>query len=589
MPSPEAISSGANYRSRRARLTRDASLAVPDFDAEGGARRRRRRQPAADAACRHDQEARGRYLHVYAPWAALDPQDRGDHPRGDESGRRHRVADAGGAAGRAVGAIRAVGQIRAGTAQAEGPASARFRPATDFRGGRYRHRASGNPQLSATAAQPVSHPDEVPRRAPAPLRRDARPRVHDEGCLFLRSRPGRRAAQLRHDVRSVRAHLCADGPDLSSRRRRHRRHRRDALARVSSDRRRRRGPDRLVPGQQPRGQRGTGRGTAPAGRARCDEVAAYLGVPIEQTVKAVVVALDPEKGVDSAALAGPEIWMLLVRGDHELNESKAGKLPGFERGWRLASEAEIVDHFGCPPGYLGPVAPRKPVRVIADRTVARMSDFICGANEADYHLAGVNWGRDLPEPHAVADIRNVLAGDPSPDGKGRLQIQRGIEVGHVFYLGSLYSEKLGATYLDELGQTHPLQMGCYGIGVTRLLGAAIEQGHDERGIIWPDPIAPCEVVICPINYRQSTGVREQADRLYRQLCEAGVDSLLDDRGERHGAMFADAELIGVGHRITIGERGLKSNQLEYASRRALQPEMVPVADAVAFIRERINR
>ena len=331
------------------------------------------------------------------------------------------------------------------------------------------------------------------------------------------------------------------------------------------------------------------RKVATPGRARCDEVAAYLGVPIEQTVKAVVVALDPEKGVDSAALAGPEIWMLLVRGDHELNESKAGKLPGFERGWRLASEAEIMDHFGCPPGYLGPVAPRKPVRVIADRTVARMSDFICGANEADYHLAGVNWGRDLPEPHAVADIRNVLAGDPSPDGKGRLQIQRGIEVGHVFYLGSLYSEKLGATYLDELGQTHPLQMGCYGIGVTRLLGAAIEQGHDERGIIWPDPIAPFEVVICPINYRQSTGVREQADRLYRQLCEAGVDTLLDDRGERPGAMFADAELIGIGHRITIGERGLKSNQLEYASRRALQPEMVPVADAVAFIRERINR
>jgi prolyl-tRNA synthetase len=227
--------------------------------------------------------------------------------------------------------------------------------------------------------------------------------------------------------------------------------------------------------------------------------------------------------------------------------------------------------------------------VIADRTVAAMSDFVCGANEEDYHLTGVNWGRDLPEPQEVADIRNVVAGDPSPDGKGRLQIQRGIEVGHVFYLGSLYSEKLGATYLDEQGQTRPLEMGCYGIGVTRLLGAAIEQGHDERGIIWPDPIAPFEVVICPVNYRQSDVVREHADRLYRQLSDAGIDTLLDDRGERPGAMFADAELIGIPHRITIGERGLKSDQIEYVSRRALQPSMVPVADALAFIRERVAR
>jgi prolyl-tRNA synthetase len=326
---------------------------------------------------------------------------------------------------------------------------------------------------------------------------------------------------------------------------------------------------------------------ATPGRARCSEVAAYLGVPIEQTIKAVVITVEPE--LEAGVPEGPEIWMLLVRGDHELNEIKAAKQPGLARGWRLASEAEIVAHFGCPPGYLGPVAPRNPVRVIADRTVARMSDFICGANEADYHLTGVNWGRDLPEPHAVADIRNVMAGDPSPDGKGRLQIQHGIEVGHVFYLGSLYSDKLGATYLDELGQTRPLEMGCYGIGVTRLLGAAIEQGHDERGIIWPDPIAPFEVILCPVNYRQSTVVREHADRLYRQLCDAGIDTLLDDRGERPGAMFADAELIGIPHRITIGERGLKTDQLEYASRRALAPSMIAVADAVAFVRERISR
>jgi prolyl-tRNA synthetase len=326
------------------------------------------------------------------------------------------------------------------------------------------------------------------------------------------------------------------------------------------------------------------RKVATPGCTRCPDVAAYLGVPIEQTVKAVVVAVDPPQGS-----AGPaEIWMLLVRGDHDLNETKVGKQPDLAR-WRLASEAEIEAHFGCPPGYLGPVAPRRPVRVIADRTVARMSDFVCGANEADYHLVGVNWGRDLPEPDRVADLRNVLAGDPSPDGKGRLQIQRGIEVGHVFFLGTLYSEKLGATYLDESGQPHPIQMGCYGIGVTRLLGAAIEQNHDERGIIWPDAIAPFEVVICPINYQQSAPVREQADRLYQQLCEIGVEALLDDRGERPGAMFADAELIGIPHRVTVGERGLKANQLEYASRRSLAASMVPTPDVVAFIREQIRR
>ncbi|HEV3017994.1 MAG TPA: proline--tRNA ligase [Burkholderiaceae bacterium] len=326
------------------------------------------------------------------------------------------------------------------------------------------------------------------------------------------------------------------------------------------------------------------RKVATPGCTRCSDVAAYLGAPIEQTVKAVVVAVDPPQGS-----AGPaEIWMLLVRGDHDLNETKVGKQPGLAR-WRLASEAEIEAHFGCTPGYLGPVAPRRPVRVIADRTVARMSDFVCGANEADYHLAGVNWGRDLPEPDSVADLRNVVAGDPSPDGKGRLQIQRGIEVGHVFFLGTLYSEKLGATYLDESGQPHPIQMGCYGIGVTRLLGAAIEQNHDQRGIIWPDAIAPFEVVICPINYQQSAPVREQADRLYQQLCEIGVEALLDDRGERPGAMFADAELIGIPHRITVGERGLKANQLEYASRRSLTPSMIPTVDVVAFIREQIRR
>jgi prolyl-tRNA synthetase len=315
---------------------------------------------------------------------------------------------------------------------------------------------------------------------------------------------------------------------------------------------------------------------------RCPQVAELLGVPLERTVKAVVVAL--EAAARAPASAQARLVVLLVRGDHELNEIKAGKLPALSGGWRLANEAEIVEAFGSPPGYLGPVAPRRPVPVIADRTVARMSDFVCGANDEGYHLAGVNWGRDLPEPVTVADLRNVVAGDPSPDGKGVLQIQRGIEVGHVFYLGTLYSDKLGASYLDEQGQSRPIEMGCYGIGVTRLLGAAIEQNHDERGIIWPDPIAPFQVVICPVNYLQSAPVREQADRLHQALSEAGIDVLLDDRGERPGAMFADAELIGIPHRVTVGERGLKAGQLEYAPRRAAQPTLIPLADAVATLR-----
>jgi prolyl-tRNA synthetase len=315
---------------------------------------------------------------------------------------------------------------------------------------------------------------------------------------------------------------------------------------------------------------------------RCPQVAEFLGMPLERTVKAVVVALEAAGGEPPPA--EPRLLALLVRGDHELNEVKAGKLPALAGGWRLANEAEIVQAFGSPPGYLGPVAPRRPVPVIADRTVARMSDFVCGANDEGYHLAGVNWGRDLPEPLEVADLRNVVAGDPSPDGQGMLQIQRGIEVGHVFYLGTLYSGKLGATYLDEQGQSRLLEMGCYGIGVTRLLGAAIEQNHDERGIIWPGPIAPFQVVICPVNYLQSAPVREQADRLYLALSQAGIDVLLDDRGERPGAMFADAELIGIPHRVTVGDRGLKAGQLDYAPRRAPQPTLIPLADAVATLR-----
>ena len=292
---------------------------------------------------------------------------------------------------------------------------------------------------------------------------------------------------------------------------------------------------------------------------RCEDVATLLALPLDRTVKSIVLATDKE--------GKTELWLLMLRGDHELNEVKASKLAGLKEGFRFATEAEIVEHFGCKPGYLGPVGLKKPVHVIADLTVANMSDFVTGANEVDAHLTGVNWGRDLPEPEAVADLRNVVEGDPSPDGKGRLSIQRGIEVGHVFFLGTKYSEAMNCTYLDETGKPRTMVMGCYGIGVTRLVGAAIEQNHDERGIIWPQSIAPFEVVICPVGWSKSEQVRETATRLYGELTAAGFDVMLDDRDERPGVMFADWELIGVPHRITVGERGLKEGVIEYQNRR----------------------
>jgi prolyl-tRNA synthetase len=323
--------------------------------------------------------------------------------------------------------------------------------------------------------------------------------------------------------------------------------------------------------------------TPTPGRQKCEDVAALLGLPLQRTVKSIVLAVDRP---DERGAVWTEIWLLLVRGDHELNEVKAGKLPGLADGFRFATVAEIREHFGCDPGYLGPIAPRRPVRICADRTVANMSDFVCGANEEGFHYTGTNWGRDLPEPDLVADIRNVVAGDRSPDGRGVLAIQRGIEVGHVF-AGLPYAQTMRLTYVDEKGQSRPMVMGCYGIGVTRLLGAAIEQNHDERGIIWPDAIAPFTVVICPVNYRQSEQVRQVADQVHAELQAAGVDVILDDRGERPGAMFADWELIGVPHRITIGERGLREGKLEYAHRRSLQPTLIGVGDALSFIRSRL--
>ncbi|MCX7693263.1 proline--tRNA ligase [Tepidimonas taiwanensis] len=326
--------------------------------------------------------------------------------------------------------------------------------------------------------------------------------------------------------------------------------------------------------------------TPTPGRSTCAQVAELLGVPLQRTVKSIVLATDEINERDE--IVATRIWLLLLRGDHDMNEVKVGKLPGLSLGWRFATEAEIVEHFGCRPGYLGPVGTRRPVTVVADREVAVMADWICGANEVDHHLTGVNWGRDLPEPDLVADIRNVVAGDPSPDGKGVLAIERGIEVGHVFYLGTKYSRAMNATFLDEDGKPKPFEMGCYGIGITRLPAAAIEQNHDERGIIWPDAIAPFTVVICPIGMDRSATVREAAERLHDELVAQGVDVILDDRGERPGVMFADWELIGVPHRVTLGERGLKDGMVEYQHRRDSAATPVPLAQIVEWLRERIT-
>jgi prolyl-tRNA synthetase len=318
--------------------------------------------------------------------------------------------------------------------------------------------------------------------------------------------------------------------------------------------------------------------TPTPGKAKCEHVAELLGLPLARTVKSIVLAVDKEG-------AETEIWLLLLRGDHELNEVKAGKVPGLSP-YRFASEAEILDCFGTKPGYLGPIGMKRPVKVVADRTVANMSDFVCGANEEDYHFTGANWGRDLPEP-VVADLRNVVAGDPSPDGKGTLAIQRGIEVGHVFQLGTRYSEDMKATYLDETGKPQLIQMGCYGIGVTRILGAAIEQNFDDKGIIWPTTIAPFEVVLCPMGYDRSETVKAETDKLYDALLATGVDVILDDRGERPGVMFADWELIGVPHRVVIGDRGLKEGKLEYQGRRDAAATPVAAAEMAAFVKARL--
>ena len=321
------------------------------------------------------------------------------------------------------------------------------------------------------------------------------------------------------------------------------------------------------------------------GMSTCVDVANYLKLPIENSLKSLVVATDERN--DKGEIVKSRVWLLLIRGDRSMNEVKVGKVAGLA-GFRFASLPEIDEHFGCEPGYLGPVGLKKPLSIVVDREVALMSDWICGANVADYHLSGVNWGRDLPEPDVIADLRNVIEGDLSPDGKGALAIERGIEIGHVFYLGTKYSRAMNATFLDVNGKPQFMEMGCYGIGITRLPAAAIEQNHDERGIVWPDSLAPFTVVLCPISPDRFPDVKAAADKLYADLMEAGVDVILDDRNERPGAMFADWELIGVPHRVTLGDRGLKEGMVEYQHRRDKAATSVPVAEILGLIQARLK-
>ncbi|HHV49467.1 MAG TPA: proline--tRNA ligase [Rhodocyclaceae bacterium] len=318
---------------------------------------------------------------------------------------------------------------------------------------------------------------------------------------------------------------------------------------------------------------------ATPGKTSCPDVAQLLAVDLSRIVKAIAVVNEADGGEKTFVL-------LLLRGDHVLNEIKAGKLPGLG-AFRFASDEEVSSALGCVPGYIGPVGVNAgKVKVIADRAVVAMSDFVCGANEAGFHLTGVNFGRDLPEPE-VADLRNVVAGDLSPDGKGCLEICRGIEVGHIFQLRSKYAKALNCAFLDENGKSQIMEMGCYGIGVSRIVGAAIEQGNDERGIVLPPAIAPFAVAVVPMGYHKSDAVKAAADQLYADLRSAGIDVVLDDRNERPGVMFADMELIGVPHRVVIGERGLASGQVEYKGRSDAEATMLAAADCVSWLKGRL--
>jgi prolyl-tRNA synthetase len=318
---------------------------------------------------------------------------------------------------------------------------------------------------------------------------------------------------------------------------------------------------------------------ATPGQRTIADVAAFLGVPAAQTLKLLMV-----EGVkDAAGTTG--VVALLVRGDHELNAIKAQKLPGVASPLRMASREAVLAATGCEPGYLGPRGLTCPV--YADHAALALADFVCGANKLDMHLTGVNWGRDLPEP-VPADLRNVVEGDPSPGGAGQLVIRRGIEVGHIFQLGRKYSEAMQASVLDEAGKPVTMFMGCYGIGVTRIVAAAIEQNHDAAGICWPEPLAPFAVVLVPLNAGKAPRVAEAAERLYADLTAAGIEVLLDDRDARPGVKFADAELIGIPHRIVVSERGLDAGRLEYRHRRATANEDWPADEVVARLRRKVS-
>ena len=320
---------------------------------------------------------------------------------------------------------------------------------------------------------------------------------------------------------------------------------------------------------------------ATPGKTTCADVAKLLGLALDQTVKAIAVVRE-----DAAQGAVGKFVLLALRGDHDLNEVKAEKVLG---KFRFATDEEIQQALGCRPGYIGPVSGRM-FTLYGDRTVAAMSDFVCGANEEDYHLTGVNWGRDLAElqPDFIVDIRNVREGDPSPDGKGRLKIQRGIEVGHIFQLRTKYSEALNAVFLDDKGAARPMEMGCYGIGITRIAAAAIEQHHDERGIVFPRPIAPFEACLVPIGFHKNAAVRAAAEKLYAELVAAGIDLLLEDRDERPGVLFADMDLLGIPHRLVISERGLAAGTIEYKGRSDSTPQNVPLGDTLRFLRDRFT-
>jgi len=328
----------------------------------------------------------------------------------------------------------------------------------------------------------------------------------------------------------------------------------------------------------------------PAGaRAAATQPMTKIHTPGAKTIAQLseMLRLGPERLLKTLLVDGSDgaTVALLIRGDHELNAVKAQKLPGVANPLRMASAERIRAATGCEPGFIGPVGFQG--KVYADHAAAHMADFVCGGNEKDVHFTGVNWGRDLAEPSSV-DLRNVQSGDPSPSGKGTLQIARGIEVGHIFQLGQLYSEALKATVLDEQGHAAAMYMGCYSIGVTRVVAAAIEQNHDDNGIVWPEAIAPFQVVLVPINYQKSEQVRETADRLYRDFEAAGIDVLLDDRDARPGVKFADSELLGIPHRIVIGDRGLSAGKLEYRQRRQSESTEISAADPVGYIRDRLN-